>query len=140
MNKTQKETNNAQYIIAKWHCDWADEFDTEGFIVTTKEKWDLYVSSLTSDDYVRSMYFGTNEGWDDLTVERYLENIVIQSLSLDEANILIKLFGKKGIWGWNGKKHTGEGLRVIYGIFPEANHDDYAKRPDLSDVLWLENK
>ncbi len=33
-----------EHVLVKWHKDWADEFYTDGFIVTTKTYWNKYIA------------------------------------------------------------------------------------------------
>lgn len=97
------------YILIKWSCDWADEFNTDGFILTTKDKWEEYVSKLPTN--IGHMYFGTNEGWDDMSREDYLHSCKTQPVSDGDAKCLFKLFK-------NDCSTFQDAKSIQYGIFP----------------------
>lgn len=98
-------------VLVKWYADWSDEFVTSGFITTTQEKWEQYVSSLVEED-VGHLYFGTNEGWDDMTLEEYLSHCTVVSLSAEERRALVNLFGS------NIFPDGDDPNMIRYGIFP----------------------
>lgn len=91
------------YYLVKFSKDWADEFTVYGFSIFKKEEWDaLYLQLVENkNNAAGSMYFGTNEGWDDETIGDFLNDIEVKAITNEEKKIINKLFGKEE-----------------YGIFP----------------------
>lgn len=101
-----------EHVLVNWSKDWADEFNTDGFIVTTEKFWNRYLAKLLKLDSV-SFYFGTNEGWEDEDPEEFARGYTVSKIDKDQVKTMIKLFGKA----------YNEDLFVDYGIFPLIEMD-----------------
>lgn len=96
-----------EHVLVQWSKDWADEFNTDGFIVTTKTYWDKYFSKFLKLNSV-SFYFGTNEGWEDEDPQEFARGYTVSKIDKDQVKTLIQLFGKA----------YDEDLFVNFGTFP----------------------
>lgn len=94
-----------KYVLVKWSADWADEFNTDGFLIATKEHWNQYIKNLQEKYQHVSIYFGTNEGWEDMPVKDYIFNCHVSDISDEEKSVLQSHFGL-------------EYETIPYGIFP----------------------
>lgn len=50
----------SNYVLIQYYSNWADEFDVEGYIAVTKEKYDKFIAKLESIENF-TFGFGTNE-------------------------------------------------------------------------------
>ena len=92
----KKET---AYILATCKKDWADEFDTFGILVCTKECWEAMVEKVENFDYPKTESFGTNEEHEYLDAKNYLSDITVKEISEKEAfrfkDLLVSYGGKR---------------------------------------------
>jgi hypothetical protein len=109
-----------KYYLVKFHRNWADEFDCDGFSVITEEE-KTNTEKLVSHDLIKdrdvNFSFGTNEGWEgDFTFSKLWKDVLkFEEISEDEYNTIRKLFLPKTSY------------KRSYGIFPEI--------PDLLDGI-----
>lgn len=81
------------YYLIKFDKDWADEFNVYGFKIFEQQEWDkLYKKLKKNKDKETSFGFGTNEGWDDETIQSFLDDLEIIEITEDEKTTLEKLF------------------------------------------------
>lgn len=81
-----------KYYLVKSRKDWADEFDCYGLEVYVEDEYNRYINFLEENkDMEVSLYFGTNEGWDDVTWEDIKEDITIEEITEEEYEMLKKL-------------------------------------------------
>ncbi len=80
-------------VLISFSKDWADEFDVYGFKVYDWVEWYRLETALRviGDKYI-GWYFGTNEGWDDDTINMHLDDFDITDLSDTDAMVLKNLF------------------------------------------------
>lgn len=107
--------------------DWADEFSIFGAKIISNKQYDLFRAAIKSvKDDTFSWFFGTNEGFDDITFGSFLDTIKAKEVSDEEAKTLVKffpglkkyglgqfpcleeLFQNYGDEEWNDKKETDE--------------------------------
>jgi len=97
------------YILATVQKDWADEFTSSAFAAMPLSEWQELQDQI-KEHYLQhglfSIYFGTNEGWDDLSFSQWIADITVMPITESEYNILHKLFqpeykqeDSKVIWG-----------------------------------------
>lgn len=79
-------------LLVKWSCDWADEFQTEGFKIFTEDEWNEFKSKMTAYSGHLTWYFGTNEGYDDETADFYLKHMKVHQLSTSEVTLFKVIF------------------------------------------------
>lgn len=75
-------------------CDnYADEFNTEGFIITSEKKWEQHLKEVEEQEFPLELYFGSNEflGFD--TFADYENSFSVEELSKEEVKVLKKFFG-----------------------------------------------
>ncbi len=80
--------------LIKWSGNWADEFDTYGFIVCTQDQWDKLESLINKIDGLVEIYFGTNEHWTFESPEELMSDIEVTEISSLDIAILQKNLGK----------------------------------------------
>lgn len=82
------------YVLLKIDTCWADEFDVEGFTVSTKEKWDE-INEKLKDNFPcdQEFYFGTNEFITFDSYEDWKSGIKVIPITEDEAKDIRRLFG-----------------------------------------------
>jgi hypothetical protein len=105
------------YILIKFNCDYADEFDVYGFEISTRKKHNEYVDKLAGYPKMinAELYFGTNEVLEFDTVSDYMHCIDIKDITKEEYDSIERLFGR------------------YFGIFPDLlehledrdDEDDY---------------
>jgi hypothetical protein len=78
--------------LVKWFGNWADEFDTYGFIVVTNDEWDKLQSIIPKVKSGTEIGFGTNESWFFDGPEDILRDIEVVDISGLEIAILKKHF------------------------------------------------
>lgn len=82
-----------QNLLVIFSADWADEFDVNGFAITTKEIWEDSVEKFKSAELYTSHYFGTNEGWESDEFDDYwLDNYTVKEITAEERETIINLF------------------------------------------------
>lgn len=80
-----------EYFLIKFKCNWADEFDVEGFYAVDKETKETMMDSL-ADAINREVYFGTNQ-YLEFTSERHLlRALTVTELTLAEYGVLQQVF------------------------------------------------
>ena len=83
-------------ILVNFESDWADEFTVHGFAIMEIEVWNDQVEKFKSGhpDAIEGWYFGSNEGFDEITEDRdyWLQNYTIHSIGESTAAALIELF------------------------------------------------
>jgi hypothetical protein len=101
----------SEMLLVKHSRDYADEFDTYGFVIIKKDFWDKYVNALT-DEYIDGnpeLYFGTNEMHSFCDKEDYLRDFEITPITNDEVQTVLHLF----------KTRKGKGSFIFnFGFFP----------------------
>lgn len=90
--------------LIKFQKDWADEFYVYGFWVATDEQWLKYKALAQELDEI-GFYFGTNEGWDDWSIDDLLHSdLTVENITDIEAATITRLFGTNA-----------------YAVFPDTN-------------------
>jgi hypothetical protein len=86
-------------ILIKYHKNWADELDVEGFMLWTEEKWNEHLSKVKEyfekSPHTVEMYFGTNEAIEYDNFEEYKRSFEVKKITPEEAKTLKKLFDEK---------------------------------------------
>lgn len=81
--------------LVKFLRDWADEFEAEGFGILSDEEWEEFVKVVKENPNAEtSFWFGTNEGWEDETIESFYDCYKTIDLPYEEEIALQRLFGK----------------------------------------------
>ena len=76
-------TKNTKYYLLRFEKDWRDEFYfTEYSLITEKEKIDMEDKIKEYPNNI-SLYFGTNEGWDDIEPKDILSSLQYEEISKD---------------------------------------------------------
>lgn len=83
------------YVLVKFNFDYADEFDLNGFYVTTSEEFtsDMEYLKINFKPNIEK-YFGTNESIIIESIKEIENAYSITSITEEEYNTLKKLFGK----------------------------------------------
>lgn len=138
-------------VLVKFKDNYADEFDLEGYWLTTKDRWDSHVADVTnywnkateakkrpqmegeSDWHYRDAqrvevesYFGTNEAMLWTSPEDYLRAFTVQELTEEEAAVVSKLF--------LGGSESG-----TFGDWVSIDEPDYIGR-DWDEGSWDEQE
>lgn len=89
-----------KFLLITCECDYADEFDVEGFTVYKQSAWNEVVKELKShrDKFPCEWYFGSNEEIPFDTPEDVLSCCRVKEISEEEYNTIIKLF-RNGSYG-----------------------------------------
>lgn len=98
------------YVLVRFNRDWADEFDTFGFLVCTKEHWESLFSFAQQFEFPREEYFGSNEAHEYENFEDYMKDLKVHEINEELAYAL------RGIFTGNNK--PTEEIRFEKGIFP----------------------
>lgn len=80
-------------LLVSFKCDWADEFEMEGFSVVDKEWWEKKVSQINTYFETETEYeegFGTNESFIWTSAEDLLGCFEAVELSDEEAAVFEK--------------------------------------------------
>lgn len=72
--------------LVKFTRDWADEFDIDGFVVLDAEGAERLKEHFSQP---RTVWFGTNEGWDD---EVLIDSFTFVEITDEEAVVINRLF------------------------------------------------
>lgn len=87
---------NNNKVLIKFDANWADEFDVYGFTIVNYEKYQEILKWIQERGKDRiNCYFGTNEGWDDETLEQFSRHYSYHVIDPEEAKIVQRLFGNK---------------------------------------------
>lgn len=87
--------------LVKYRDNWADEIKVNGWCLMTDaelETWNVEWATRFKHLDEQGSYFyyvGTNEEIEYTSLEEFLDSIKIVDISEDEANVLVKLFGKQ---------------------------------------------
>lgn len=98
--------------LVKWSGNWADEFDTYGFIVCTDEQLAKLMVAIHSISNTE-IGFGTNESWVFDDPEDLLRDMKIEEITDAEVETLKKLFPS-----------YYEYFAVDYGLHPFGHYED----------------
>lgn len=82
--------------LVKFDANWADEFDIYGFRLLTdgeKEHWDKTVVEKADEGF--EWNFGTNEGFEDETVESFSHNYSFAKIEDEAVETIMSNFGKE---------------------------------------------
>lgn len=83
-----------KYYLVKFEKNWRDEFDyIEYTLMTENEKNNMYKMLLSYENYVSDVYFGTNQGWEDLSSEDILNSLSCEDISkeyYDKSELIYK--------------------------------------------------
>lgn len=108
-------------MLAKIGVDYADEFDVQGFIITTKDIWkekvDAAKAKLASGSHYE-LYFGTNEAIEfnyPKDFDRGVDEIL--TLTDEQAQVMFDLFGDEGNTTYC---YYGNGGSVYTSLFERA--------------------
>ncbi len=84
--------------LVKYNGNWADEFDTKGFMLVSEGTWEQYLENLEvffenleGEEYEH--YFGTNEWFTFDSLKGYVKDFKVEEISDAEVVVLQKLFG-----------------------------------------------
>ena len=83
-----------EYILVRFHTNWADEMDIDGFEVMTKEEWNKNLSILDrhfEKHEFLEIPFGTNESNEDYTKESFLAEFTLKEITEDDFKVFEKL-------------------------------------------------
>jgi hypothetical protein len=72
--------------------NWADEFDTHGFMVVTDKQWDYYQKVVNALEYPQEVCFGSNECHEFNSPNDFFRSIKVVEITKEESDILIRLF------------------------------------------------
>ena len=97
--------------LVKFDSNWADEFNTKGFELMSKEDCDLLFEGIKNCQYPVEIGFGTNEFWEFSSPEEVFKVIEVKILSEQEATTIYNIFFDK---------YTSE-----YGMTPFGQFEDY---------------
>jgi hypothetical protein len=84
-------------LLIEFNCNYADEFDVEGFIVMTESEWANHqeVSKKYFDNHAGAeCYFGTNESCEYSDYDDYMRAFSVTPLTVVEYRVLKKLFNE----------------------------------------------
>lgn len=81
-----------KYILVKFN-EYCNEFDIDGFVITTKEDWDSFISELSHHGFFE-YYFSTNYGVEYHSIEDFIKQCEIIPLEETGADYLREKFGK----------------------------------------------
>lgn len=105
-------------LLVKYHGNWADEMDLNGFIIIEKEIWENHlerVKKFMKAAGPQRVSCGSNEDVDYSSFEDYKRSFKTNQLSNDEAARLKTLFGSE------------------YGHFLAIRREGMYEHPDPSD-------
>lgn len=84
-------------LLLQYSCNYADEFDVEGFIVMSESDWEEHkaMAAKIFEKRGRSIevYFGTNEDVSYYDLEDYMRSFVVKELTEAQFQVLKDLFG-----------------------------------------------
>ena len=98
-----------QMLLIKFDSNYADEFDTEGFIVMSQSEWLKHITHVEKhfekwnkthepdrwgNRHGIEVYFGTNESMIYETFDCYRRSFKVAELSESDYEVLKRLFGK----------------------------------------------
>lgn len=87
----------SDYVLVKYHADYADEFDVYGFRVLTRSKWAEIVEDVRNTwDGPTETYFGTNEFVEYEDFDDWFRDFKVTEISEEEFKVFEKFF--KGVW------------------------------------------
>ncbi len=90
-------------LLIKFHDDWADEMDVEGFFITTQEDWDEKVQTLIEKfPYGLTYVLGTNEDIEYESPTHILKCYKTVIITDELAQQLENLFPGKSGYGFPG--------------------------------------
>ena len=79
-----------EYYIVSFSRNWADEFNVKGSRLYTEYEWAAEELTLADKSkYWVSMYFGTNEGWEDEELSAFAQSYKIAVISETTYNELV---------------------------------------------------
>ena len=117
--QTVKSKGVNMAMLLKFQKDWADAFYAEGFMIMEDEEYELFSKAMKSvKDRWCSWYFGTNEGFEDITYGELFESVEVTPLNPGQAMILKDLF------------------LTPYGQFPSP--DSILEFPREEDDYWTD--
>jgi hypothetical protein len=80
-----------KYYLVRFRNNWADEFNVTGaFLINEHEYKMVHEIFDEHKDEIVSCSFGTNEGWDDETLEDFTSSYSFHEISEDEMVVLKK--------------------------------------------------
>ena len=87
--------NDMSQFLIKWHANWADEFDTNGFLITSQSEWERQLAHLDKKKGSFRISIGSNQGWEDMTVEEFKSNFKAERIPEVWATTISNALGKK---------------------------------------------
>lgn len=97
-----------KYLV-KYSGWWADEFQCNGFEIMTDKQYNQFMSDAKEATYPYAYYFGTNEALYLQSYDEFMNNLEIEELIDDDAQLIIDYLGDSyGIFPfpeppWDGK-------------------------------------
>lgn len=95
-----------QYVLVTHFFNYSDEFDVEGFIVTSEEQHDMWLAEAKAilDAYEErgepwQGWFGTNQAIQVRSYSDYLDGLTITRITEEEAATIVKVLGDSRIFG-----------------------------------------
>lgn len=71
-----------KYYLGIFEKDWSDEFDYKDVFVCTQVEYDNFKKITTENSNKEiNVWFGTNEGWEDIEVEEIVDSFSWQEIS-----------------------------------------------------------
>ncbi len=80
-------------VLIKYHDNYADEFDLQGFAIRDAESWNQHVERMKNAAWPQARWFGTNEGVEFDEFDHYINRFTVKEITEEQANFLIKNFG-----------------------------------------------
>lgn len=88
-----------KYFLIEQSCNWADEFDMNGFWLGESEDEEELIKSILKDfleehgDFPVETYFGTNEAMEFENENDYLATLSIREITKNEFNVINNVLG-----------------------------------------------
>ena len=127
------------HLLVKTSNNWADEIDTEGFAIFTKEAYFSHLKQAEdafAGDQEIELYIGTNEEINFPDYKDYVKQIEVQELNFTEVLIICKAFGIK-VNDNHLKGFSQYGLLTLLSSGELQNYIDEDDEPQFSG--WGDN-
>ena len=84
------------YLLVKLDMNWADEFDVNAFWVTTQNRYDQFLRTITEYDFSNDeFYFGTNEWISFDSTNEVIRSLQVIPITKEFYDQLITHFGEE---------------------------------------------
>lgn len=132
------------HLLIKTQNNWADEIDTEGFAIFTKEAYFSHLKQAEdafAGDQEITIYVGTNEDIQFPDYKDYVAQIEVQEVNFTEVLILCKAFGIK-VNSDHTKPFSHYGLMTLVSsqeledYIAENDDEEYEEEEDSGPFGW----